>query len=77
MLKPNKGHTVVISANRGIMSSRPTWKDTLQKKNSGEILDFKKSLCLLSAPVISPFESVATLELMRTLSHLWNDVFFN
>jgi hypothetical protein len=24
MLKPNKGHTVVISANRGIMSSRPT-----------------------------------------------------
>lgn len=24
MLRPNKGHTVVISANRGIMSSRPT-----------------------------------------------------
>jgi hypothetical protein len=60
------------------MSSRPTWKDTLQKKkNSGEILDFKKSLCLLSAPVISPFESVTSLVDIHTLSHLWNDVFFN
>jgi hypothetical protein len=47
------------------------------KKNSGEILDCKKSLCLLSAPVISPFESVTSLVDIHTLSHLWNDVFFN